>query len=152
MMPVNLDEIMAEVMTISDKEIKDRNAQVEIQSPLKPVVANPTTMGQILANMVSNALKFVEPGKKPVVKIRTEQGASADRVRLIVEDNGIGIEQTHQKKIFGLFERLHNSSMYPGTGVGLAIVRKGTERMGGSVGLESAPGAGSRFWIELPAV
>ena len=70
-------------------------------------------------------------------------------VRLWVEDNGIGIEPKHQERIFNVFERLHGAETYPGTGIGLAIVRKGVERMGGRVGVESQLGQGSRFWIEL---
>ena len=73
-------------------------------------------------------------------------------VRLWVEDRGIGIEPKHQKRIFQVFERLHGAEVYPGTGIGLAIVRRGVERMGGQVGVESALAQGSRFWIELPAV
>jgi signal transduction histidine kinase len=65
-----------------------------------------------------------------------------------VEDNGIGIAPEHQKQIFRVFTRLHGED-YPGTGIGLAIVQKGVERMGGRVGLESTPGLGSRFWFEL---
>jgi signal transduction histidine kinase len=72
------------------------------------------------------------------------------RVRLWVEDNGIGIDQQGLTKLFNAFQRLHGKQAYPGTGLGLAIVRKGAERMGGHVGVESQPGQGSRFWIELP--
>ncbi|HXE58691.1 MAG TPA: ATP-binding protein, partial [Gemmatimonadales bacterium] len=68
---------------------------------------------------------------------------------LWVADNGIGIEPRYHERIFGVFERLHGGERYPGTGVGLAIVKKGVERMRGRLGLESAPGQGSRFWLEL---
>jgi signal transduction histidine kinase len=72
-------------------------------------------------------------------------------VRLWIEDNGIGILPEYHERIFRMFERLHSVSAYPGTGIGLAIVRKGVERMGGRVGVESAGTNGSRFWMELPA-
>jgi signal transduction histidine kinase len=71
-------------------------------------------------------------------------------VRLWVEDNGIGIDPQYHQKIFGMFERLVSDREFEGTGIGLAIVHKAVERMGGRVGVESQPGDGSRFWIELP--
>lgn len=148
--PINPELVINELLSLIEQEIAERNATVEVKSPIGVVLAHQTTLSQIIANLVSNALKFVEPGRKPVVRIWAEE--SPGSVRLIVEDNGIGVEPTHQKRIFGLFERLHNNSIYPGTGVGLAIVRKGIERMSGRAGVESALGKGSRFWIELPAV
>jgi len=72
-------------------------------------------------------------------------------VRLWVEDNGIGIDKAAQSRVFGMFQRLHPTSAYEGTGIGLAIVRRAVERMGGTVGLESEPDKGSRFWVELMA-
>jgi signal transduction histidine kinase len=101
---------------------------------------------QVLANLVSNALKFVDSDVRPRVTIRSESRGPV--VRLWVEDNGIGIAEEHQERIFGVFERLHGIETYPGTGIGLAIVRRATERMGGQCGVESAPGEGSRFWVE----
>lgn len=79
----------------------------------------------------------------------TPAAAVSGNIRLWIEDNGIGIEPRHQENIFQAFERLHGVEAYPGTGMGLAIVRKGVERMGGRVGVESNCGEGSRFWIEL---
>ncbi len=146
--PVNIETVLSEVLTHSEREIKDRNATVEIKSVPGCVLAHRATLSQILMNLISNATKFVEPSRQPVVRIWAEE--QADTVRLFVEDNGIGIDPAHHKKVFGLFERLHNASNYPGTGVGLAIVRKGIMRMGGCVGVESLPDSGSRFWIELP--
>jgi signal transduction histidine kinase len=102
---------------------------------------------QCIFNLLGNAVKFVAPGVKPRIKIWAEEIES--RVRLWVEDNGIGIEPRNQDRIFRLFERVQAATEYEGTGIGLTITRKAVERMGGRVGLESQPGAGSRFWIEL---
>jgi len=85
----------------------------------------------------------------PVVRVRAEE--QGEFVRVFVEDNGIGIKPEHHEQIFRLFTRL-DGERYPGTGIGLAIVQKGIERMGGRVGLESTPGQGSRFWFDLRAV
>ena len=82
--------------------------------------------------------------------ISSKTSTSKKWVRLWVEDNGIGIANQHQERIFRTFERLHGIESYPGTGIGLAIIKRGIERMGGSVGVESQLGQGSRFWIELP--
>ena len=102
----------------------------------------------LLANLVGNSLKYVEKEVRPRVRIWAEQ--YPDSVRLWIQDNGIGIASEHQERIFHVFERLHGSEHYPGTGIGLAIVRKGAERMGGQVGVQSQPGQGSRFWVQLP--
>jgi signal transduction histidine kinase len=103
---------------------------------------------QVVVNLLSNALKFVPPGVLPRVRVRSEERGPT--LRLWVEDNGIGIHPDHHRKIFDVFQRLHRSEAYRGTGIGLAIVKRGVERMGGTLGLESAPGEGSRFWIEFP--
>jgi signal transduction histidine kinase len=132
------------------QEIERKAARVEVQRPLPSVQGNPAVLGQVLMNLIANALKFVPPGKTPHVRIRAEEGSS---VRLWIEDNGIGIKPEYHDRIFRVFERLHGGNLYPGTGIGLAIVAKGAERMGGRAGVESVFGEGSRFWIELsPAV
>jgi PAS domain S-box-containing protein len=122
---------------------------VTVTLPLAPVIGHRATLVQVLINLLSNALKFVAPGTEPQVRVFAE--ARGGRVRLWVDDNGLGIASEHHKRIFLPFERLHGLELYPGTGIGLAIVRKGVERMGGSAGVDSELGRGSRFWIELPA-
>jgi signal transduction histidine kinase len=99
-------------------------------------------------NLISNALKFVSPNARPrvVIAARVVDG----KARLLFQDNGIGIAPEYHEKIFRIFERLHLAKEYPGTGIGLAIVKRAIERMGGRVGVESEPGRGSLFWIELP--
>ena len=85
---------------------------------------------------------------KPRVEVWTERQAS--RVRIHVQDNGIGIDPAHHQKIYGIFERVGNVKEHDGTGIGLAIVARAVQRMGGHCGVDSKLGAGSRFWIELP--
>jgi PAS domain S-box-containing protein len=128
-------------------QIEESRATVEALEPLPMVMAHEATLGQALANLLSNALKFVEPGIRPQVRLWAEE--REDCVRVWMQDNGIGIPADQHERIFRVFERSHGAR-YVGTGIGLSIVRKGVERMNGKVGLESEPGKGSRFWIELP--
>jgi signal transduction histidine kinase len=104
-----------------------------------PVVSgHPAVCHAVLANLISNALKFVPPGVPPRVTVFAEAEQGWERV--CVMDNGIGISARDREKIFGVFQRLHSNEEYPGTGIGLAIVARGVERMGGHFGLESGVG------------
>jgi PAS domain S-box-containing protein len=122
-------------------------AEIEIDSPLPAVLGHETTLGQSVSNLLNNAVKFVAPGVKPLVHVRAERDHK--HVRLWFEDNGIGIKREHQQRIFNMFEQVHPEGKYEGTGIGLTIVRKSIEKMGGKVGVESDGQNGSRFWIEL---
>ncbi len=144
--PVNLETVVESVISRLQKDILEKNAHVESAAPWPIVLAHEPTLAQVLFNLVSNALKFVKTDVPPVVRLRAE--AQAGFIRVWVEDNGPGIAPDYQDQIFGLFTRL-GGNKYPGTGIGLAIVQKGIERMGGRVGVESAAGHGSRFWFEL---
>jgi PAS domain S-box-containing protein len=144
-----LDVAVSEQLALVEKEIRDRKIVVEVHSPLGTAFAHLATLKQVLTNLISNSIKFHSPDRQPGVRIyTTREGAY---LRLWIEDNGIGIAPEHHERIFGLFQRLHDSQTYPGTGIGLALVRKGAERMSGRVGVESEPNRGSRFWIDLPA-
>jgi signal transduction histidine kinase len=145
--PVNLEPIVQSVHSRLAKELQEKKGSVEWAGPWPTVLAHEPTLGQVIFNLVSNALKFTTPGRPPQVHLRAEEMGPV--VRVWVEDNGIGIASEHQSQIFGLFTRLQGSK-FPGTGIGLAIVQKSVERLGGKVGLESTPGEGSRFWFEVP--
>ncbi len=148
-LPIDLGELVTDVLQQLSMERAEGKAEVEIEEPLLSVRGHAVTLRQVVTNLVMNALKFVRPGEIPQVRIRTE--ARGDKVRLWVEDHGIGIAPEHQERIFQVFERIHLPEKYPGTGIGLAIVRKALTRMGGTTGVESDGHTGSRFWIELPA-
>ncbi|HEY3853412.1 MAG TPA: PAS domain S-box protein [Verrucomicrobiae bacterium] len=121
-------------------------AVIEIENGLPEVEGDATSLSQCLTNLLDNAVKFVAPGVTPHVRIRSE--SRNDRVRIWVEDNGIGIDPESQHQLFKVFQRI-NASSYEGTGIGLALVHKAAERMGGEVGVESELGKGSRFWLDL---
>jgi len=111
--------------------------------------AHKPTLMQAVFNLASNALKFYPPDGIPHAEIRAfrEEG----NVIIQVRDEGIGIEEAYQEQIFKAFERLHSFDEYPGTGIGLAIVERGISKMGGKVRVQSAPGKGSTFTIEVRA-
>ena len=123
-------------------------AEIILRTPLHDVVANDASLTQVIVNLLSNAIKFVPTGKTPHIEIWSEP--STGLIRVWFEDNGIGIDPAHREKLFRLFQRVH-AGQYEGSGLGLAIVKMAVERMGGRVGVESEPGTGSRFWIELRA-
>lgn len=116
----------------------------------RSVQAHEPTLTQVLLNLLSNAFKFHDPNVTPRVEVAVN-AVNKNRVRISVKDNGIGVAPEHQEKIFRVFERLHGMEEFPGTGIGLAIVKRGMERMNGSCGVESAQGKGSTFWVELPS-
>lgn len=144
--PISLELILRQVRDQLADEIKEKQAVIESPERLPDVMAHETTIRQVMTNLLCNSLKFVADSVTPRIIIRAEDAKT--HWRIWVEDNGIGISPQYRDRIFGIFERLHGNA-YAGTGIGLAIVRKGVERMDGSVGFESEPGKGSRFWFEL---
>jgi PAS domain S-box-containing protein len=144
---VELEPLLEDVVS-SYPEMQPPRADIHLLGPFGAVIAHEPSLAQAVANLLRNAVKFVAPNVKPSVDVYLEP--RGQKLRLWVHDNGIGIKPEHQGKIFGLFERVHSEKMYEGTGIGLAMVRKSVERMGGKVGMESN-GCGSKFWIELAA-
>ena len=144
--PLDLRSVMAQIRAHTEGEFRKALLEVAIPEAFPHVMAHPTTLVQVVTNLLTNAVKFVGSGVRPHVRVWAEE--RDEWGRLWVEDNGIGIAPEHHDRIFRVFERLHGSDTYPGTGIGLAIVAKGMERMGGRAGVESSPGKGSKFWIE----
>jgi PAS domain S-box-containing protein len=144
--PVAPRTILSDLVAQMSPEIRERQAEIEIDETLPPVLADPVLLSQVFTNLLSNAMKFVPEGTAPRVRVHAQRVNGLQRIW--VEDNGIGIDPRYRERLFRLFERL--DSTYPGTGIGLAIVKRAVERMGGAVGFEVGKDAGSRFWIELP--
>jgi PAS domain S-box-containing protein len=116
------------------------------------VLGNESLLTQCFGNLLDNAVKFVAPGVHPRIRVWAQSSTLNHQpsTSIYIADNGIGIPKDAQEKIFGMFQRMHHETEYPGTGIGLAIVKKAVERMRGRVGLESEPGRGSVFCVELP--
>lgn len=150
--PVDLHSLLLGIVQ-TYPNFNEGRADICIKGPLPSVMGNEALLTQCFANLLDNAVKFVAPGRSPKILIWAEPDASGPNVRVWVQDNGIGIPKEAQSRLFGVFQRITHEQQ--GTGVGLAIVRKVVERMGGTVGVESVPGEGSRFWVQLhpcPAV
>lgn len=157
--PVDVAAVVSVAISELSQLIQQAQADVVVEQPLPVVMAHRSTLLQAFINLIANAVKFTQPAVQPQIRIwaetlevepsKSRPPATRHWVRLWIEDNGIGIPEAQQERIFGVFERLHGSETYAGTGIGLAIARKAVEKVGGKIGVESQPGQGSRFWIEL---
>jgi signal transduction histidine kinase len=145
--PIDLRKYIETCLQNLHGEIRSRNANVRIKGKARIVQADPTLLKIALTNLLSNAIKFVPEGVRPDITVSAS--SKQDLCRIEIHDNGVGISQEDQQRIFMPFVRLYTEEEFPGIGLGLSAVRKAVELMGGRVGVESRPGSGSRFWIEL---
>jgi signal transduction histidine kinase len=145
--PIDLRNYIETCLRNLEGEIKNRNANVRIRARSRVVQLDPTLLKIAITNLLSNAIKFVPEGVRP--EITVSASVKHDVCRIEVNDNGVGISKEDQQRIFMPFVRIHPEEEFPGIGLGLPSVRKAVELMGGRVGVESKPGQGSRFWIEL---
>jgi PAS domain S-box-containing protein len=166
---IDLGGIVQRVLQDLQEQIHAKNAIIEPGDKWPVVWANDSVLNQIITNLLTNALKFVAPNSRPRIRIwaqpssrtreghnhsgrlpgKSNDGAPAEAVRLCVQDNGIGIPADMHGRLFQPFQRGTADPKYQGTGMGLAIVQKGAERVGGKVGFTSTPGQGTSFWVEL---
>jgi light-regulated signal transduction histidine kinase (bacteriophytochrome) len=156
----DLNEIVRAVLSDLEIVIEQNGAEVEVHE-LPTIQADPVQMRQLFQNLISNALKFQRPGDLPRVivegrlfqmKERKSPGAAAGEqiCKIVVRDNGIGFDSKFAEQIFVVFQRLHGRGEYEGTGIGLAICRKITDRHGGTIVAKSAEGQGAAFIVTLP--
>ncbi len=149
MRQVDLREEFRQILADIADQVKAKDAEVIVAVDATHAWASRILLTQIMLNLLGNSLKFVRPEAKPRIELRAER--SGDRVMISVSDNGIGIAPVYREKIFNIFEKAHTEPNYPGTGIGLAIVQKAIERMGGTIRMDDAPGGGARFTFDLPA-
>jgi light-regulated signal transduction histidine kinase (bacteriophytochrome) len=158
--PCDLGLIVADVINDLEVRLEQSVGSVEV-GELPTIDADPLQMRQLFQNLIANALKFHKPDVPPLVRIQSEQLTATDYslpgarppdriVRITVEDNGIGFDPKFADQIFIVFQRLHTKTEYDGTGIGLAVCRKITDRHGGSIVAQSAEGRGATFVITLP--
>jgi PAS domain S-box-containing protein len=145
---LELGQEVVKALSECKSDIEARQARVEVAVQGLTIHADPDGLALVLRNLIDNALKFARDRQPPLLRIcgnPTDQSAI-----LSIQDNGIGFDMRFHDRIFEIFQRLQRAEDYPGTGVGLAIVRKAAQRMGGRVWAESAPGQGATFYLELP--
>jgi PAS domain S-box-containing protein len=142
------EDVFAEAVRTLDVSLREAEATLT-HDPMPVVVADPTQLAQVFSNLISNAVKF----RRPDVPLQIHVGVrrTDGSCEFSVSDNGIGIDPEYFEKIFVIFQRLHTKETYPGTGIGLAIVKRIIDRHGGTIRVESMPGEGSTFVFTLPA-
>jgi signal transduction histidine kinase len=157
--PVDLNNIIADILADLELSVRDANAQIVVD-PIPRLEAIPGQLRQALQNIISNALKFRAPGVLPEIRIKGEKVITKEfdsevneegvYCRITITDNGIGFNEMYLPKIFTLFQRLHGTDVYEGTGIGLAIAKKVVEKHQGIISAHSRENEGATFIIVLP--
>ena len=158
--PVDLNAVVKGVLSDLEVRIEQNKAKLEV-GELPTLEADPLQMRQLLQNLIGNALKFKKSDVQPEIKISArllknpfagtpEEDPYAEQCEVTIQDNGIGFDEKYLDKIFAVFQRLHGRNEYEGTGVGLAVCRRITDRHGGTITARSKPGEGAAFVVTLP--
>ncbi len=146
--PVPLGSLLNDICNHASPTLTQTGGTLTLQKGMPTITGDTTLLSQVFINLVENALKYHKPGEPPHIAITWESENHSIIVK--VADEGIGIPEEYHEKIFHVFQRLHSDDQYPGTGIGLASVKKSVELLGGKVWVESQPGLGSTFFIRLP--
>ncbi len=149
----NLNSILNEILTDLEFKIQESGAKIKI-TKLPELFVNPGQIRQVFQNIIGNALKFARKGVPPKISISYDISEKSDPPQsycnIYVQDNGIGFDDVYSEQIFNLFKRLNDSSVYEGTGIGLAICKKITEQHKGFITAKSKLNEGSVFIVSLP--
>lgn len=151
-LPVDLDQTLGKALANLDSAITDSGARIDRPEKLPEVVGDPTLVTMLWQNLVGNAVKFRHPDRPPHVRITCERDPEDPGAwRLCVTDNGIGIPEEFEEKVFVIFQRLHSRDAYGGTGIGLALCKKIVEYHGGRIWIDTAHTDGTRFCFTIPS-
>jgi signal transduction histidine kinase len=148
MEPVDLGWVLNRAAETFSSPIQALGGELKLPEATPEIQGQPSLLERVFVNLFDNGLKYRRPAIPPRIEVAVRQ--EGDLAVVSVQDNGIGIPKEHQADIFDVFHRLHPPEAYPGTGIGLAIIRKSLELMGGAVSVDSTPGEGSVFHIKLP--
>lgn len=148
LIPASCERILEDLRQDFAATIKETGAIIEI-GELPKIMCYETEFRQLFQNLISNAIKFARKGEAPNISIFATQ--KDNFWEFAVKDNGIGMEQEHQERIFIIFQRLHLQNQYKGTGIGLALCQKIVELHGGKIWVESSPNQGSTFFFTIPS-
>jgi light-regulated signal transduction histidine kinase (bacteriophytochrome) len=148
--PINCKDVLMQVLDDLKTTIEESGVKITLPEDTMPtVMGDRTQLVQLFQNLIANAIKFRNE-QAPEVQIEVKRDAKRNRWLFSVRDNGIGMDVQYADKVFTIFQRLHTTEQYPGTGLGLALCRKIVERHGGEIWVESALGVGSTFYFTMP--
>lgn len=147
---VNLQDLVRSILHDHKQIITGPKVVVEVKIPQLTLRIWERGLHQVMANLIDNAIKYSRQSQPPRLTIKAE--VVDGRCRVSVSDNGVGFDMKYHDRIFGLFNRLVRADEFEGTGIGLSIVKKLIEKLGGSIRAESAPGEGATFFVELPVM
>lgn len=150
--PFPLNTALEEAVNALSRSIESSGATVTVLSPLPIALGNRGLLAQVFQNLLSNSIKYCKAADPPIILISVEPYNNATQWLISVKDNGIGFDMQHEDRIFGVFQRLYTIEQYPGTGMGLAIVKKIVETHRGKIWTVSKPDQGASFFFTIPAV
>lgn len=144
---INLNRLVEETISLNRNLLEEKKAEVEFHD-LSVISSYHSPLRQVFQNLITNAVKYSKPGLPPKIRISATDQTTAWKIA--IEDNGIGIPPEYHERIFIIFQRLHKREEYGGTGIGLAVVKKIIDNLGGTIWVDSIPGEGSTFYFTLP--
>ena len=147
---IRVEDLVHEILVQHRLELEQSGAMVDVHLENARVTVDRENLFQALGNLIDNAVKYSRHATPPRIEVGCE--SQPEFLRIWIRDNGIGFDMAYKQKIFEIFQRLHGQGQYPGTGIGLAIVSKAVQRMGGQVWAESQPGQGAVFTIVVPTL